>query len=300
MNTIEYTDLLELLENKYPSLSDTGDPDEYRMDCPFCIPMDTGRHLYINIEKASLNLSCWMCHKCGAKGGVSNLLDDKQFVPVTLPIKKRIRKKKIFLPGNMVRADECGKAMQYLASRGVTDIDKWKIGYCNDGWYAKRLIFPVYNYSNELKGFVARAIDGRKPKYKYPLGMKTSELLYNIVALADDKEGPILVAEGIFDVIKLSNAGYNCVGLLGSSLSEEQFKMLKGWWEFILILDRDAVLKADVIARRLTALGKVRMVYLKDDKDPGDMNSEEIHKVVDSAEEYSPLGSLDASIKVCL
>jgi len=297
LNTIEHTDLLESIRDKFPSLSDTGNPDEYRIDCPYC--MDTGRHLYINVEKATCGIRCWFCHKCGEKGDIYALIEsERQHTPVIS--NKNKKKRKLFLPGNMVKASESREAMSYLASRDVFDIERWNIGYCEGGWYAKRLIFPIFNFRNELKGFVARAIDDRKPKYQYPFGMKTGELLYNLVALADDREGALVVNEGIFDVIKVSDAGYNCVGLLGSSLSEKQFKMLKGWWEFILMLDRDAVLKTDVIARRLTALGKVRIVYLEGDKDPGDMNVGEIHKVVDKAEEYSPLNSLNESIKVCL
>ena len=63
------------------------------------------------------------------------------------------------------------KAIAYLKSRGLSmkDILKWKIGYCNRGEYAGRVIIPSFSRTGELNYFIARSIDKKIwPKYKNP------------------------------------------------------------------------------------------------------------------------------------
>ena len=61
----------------------------------------------------------------------------------------------------------------YSQKRGMSLRDLWrfKLGSCRSGKFNRRLIIPSFDSSGELNYFVARSIDGRRPKYinaKYP------------------------------------------------------------------------------------------------------------------------------------
>ena len=53
-------------------------------------------------------------------------------------------------------------------------------------------------------------------------------------------ECTVVVVEGFFDCMKVTQAGFPCVALMGSTMSKTQEKLLeKGFGEVILMLDGD-------------------------------------------------------------
>ena len=111
-----------------------------------------------------------------------------------------------------------------------------------------RLIFPIRNLSNQIIAFGGRII-GEADEAKYinsadSLVYKKGDQLYALsqarrhIAL----KGNVLLTEGYMDVLTLHQFGYeNAVGVLGTSLTQEQVKRLAGLTsQFVLLFDGDA------------------------------------------------------------
>ena len=139
-------------------------------------------------------------------------------------------------------------AKKYLSSRDVTkeDILKWKIGYCDAGEFAGRIIIPSFNNDGELNYFIARSYDGHWMKYKNPPASK--DVVFN--ELFVDWQNDLVIVEGAFDAIVAQNA----VPLLGSTLREDS-KLFKKLVEhdtpIYMALDNDAKSKEAKIIKKL-------------------------------------------------
>ena len=127
---------------------------------------------------------------------------------------------------------------QYLKSRGLTrdDLVWWKIGYCPDGEYGKRIIIPSFDISGEVNYFIARSYTpGDWQRYKNPPAER--DFIFNELYLDWDKD--ITIVEGVFDAIVAGNA----IPLLGSTLRENSYifqKIIANCDKVYIALDDDA------------------------------------------------------------
>ncbi len=104
-----------------------------------------------------------------------------------------------------------------------------------------RVIFPIYNIYNKIVAFGGRSIF-LKYKYKYinscsNIFFKKKKCLYGLNNIKNCyfKLKRIIVVEGYLDVISLyKNGFFYVVGLLGSSISENQIKILYLYTENII------------------------------------------------------------------
>ena len=103
----------------------------------------------------------------------------------------------------------------FLKEAGLPDI-------CKD-----RVLIPFMQYG-EIVYFTGYAIDGSKPKYKNILGPKT------YIGTPNGLE--LIITEGIFDQLLAEQAGYNCIGIAGSSGKIDIPDNVK---KVILIMDGD-------------------------------------------------------------
>lgn len=177
----------------------------------------------------------------------------------------------------------------YLAGRGISkeNAEAFGLGYFSGkGSMAGRVVIPIHDEHGQLVAYAGRAIDNSEPKYKLPVGFHKSLVLYNLHRVADEssKRRVVVVVEGFFDCMKVTAAGFPCVALMGSSLSEAQGELLashfKACW---LMLDGDEAGRAAMvdIAGRLSRLMWVRCAALPDGKQPDSMNAEEIKALLD-------------------
>ena len=119
----------------------------------------------------------------------------------------------------------------YLEGRGVSEAMARTFGI---GWFggrgsmAGRLVLPIYNEKGELVAYAGRSIDGSEPKYKFPAGFRKSLELYNLHRAIGEGNSRrrVVVVEGFFDCLKVSAAGFPCVALMGSSMSEAQEQLI--------------------------------------------------------------------------
>lgn len=123
-------------------------------------------------------------------------------------------------------------------------------------FFRNKLIFPIINHREEVIAFGGRALDNSLPKYiNSPEGTVFSKRknLYGINVARENilTEKSVLIVEGYIDCIMMHQAGYhNTIATLGTALTEEQVKFLKGLADnFFLIYDGDeAGIKAAIRA----------------------------------------------------
>ena len=195
--------------------------DEALALCPF--HNDTNPSLHINIPRLLFH-----CFSCGKGGRLTS--DTKSPTPTYehfASIFVGEEEKKAFeegLPIEYKHFDTDSIYLDYLFSRGLSiqTIKHFRLGYCTSGTYADRIIVPLE------KGFVARTIHneilakvatGRREKYLFPLGLNISEMLFN-----KGKYDPIILCEGVFDVMRLYEIGYDAIGLFGARVYPAQIE----------------------------------------------------------------------------
>ena len=141
------------------------------------------------------------------------------------------------------------ESRRYLAERGITmdDILFWKIGYCANGPYSRRIVIPSFNSNGDPNYFIARSYRGDWMKYKNPKVSK--DVIFNELYVDFDED--LVLVEGVFDAIK---AGENAVPILGSTLKEES-RLFQGIVQndtaVYMALDPDAEKKACTIIQKM-------------------------------------------------
>jgi DNA primase len=173
-------------------------------------------------------------------------------------------------------------AIHYLQSRGITmfDIIKYRIGYCESGEYAGKIIIPSYNNTGQLNYFVSRAFyKADSQKHKNP---KVSKDIIGFEMFINWSE-PIILCEGAFDAIAVKR---NAIPLFGKIIQPTLQKKIieERVRDIYLCLDADALRNAIQIAERFMAEGlNVYFVELQD-KDPSELGFYAINEILQNTD----------------
>ena len=173
----------------------------------------------------------------------------------------------------------------YLAERGISKetAEHFSVGlFSGKGSMSGRIVIPIHNQHGELVAYAGRAIDGSEPRYKLPAGFHRSLELFNVHRVP----GPtVILVEGFFDCMKIYQAGFPSVALMGSSLSEAQERLLvEKFQRVVVMLDGDEPGR-DGTAECLTRLGRgtwVRTPLIQDRRQPDQLSSQEIQQILQS------------------
>ena len=114
----------------------------------------------------------------------------------------------------------------YLALRGITrqTAEFFGVGYFEGrGLMANRIVVPIHDENGELIAYAGRSLDGQEPKYRLPFGFHKRLVLYNRHRVSG---GQVVLVEGFFGCVKVQQAGFPCVALMGRYLSPEQERLL--------------------------------------------------------------------------
>lgn len=144
------------------------------------------------------------------------------------------------------------KLYDHLLSLGYKENDILKAGVVSkkdDGTisdrFTNRVMFPIFNPYGKVAGFGARRIDNKK-EFKYLNSPETliynkSRILYGIHIARKSRSKSVILVEGYMDVISLMKHGiYNVVAASGTSFTKEQAKLLKKYFEEVIVcLDSD-------------------------------------------------------------
>ncbi len=178
------------------------------------------------------------------------------------------------------------KAMTYLNKRGMSQdtIAEFKLGFAPKGWdnltdffnkkkiglplveksgliiarkntsgfydrFRDRIIFPIFDLSQQVIGFGGRVMDDSLPKYinsPETLLYNKSRSLYGLQQAKNScrETETVYIVEGYFDLLTLhQHRILNSVATLGTALTEEHVRSLKGFiggnGKFILVYDSD-------------------------------------------------------------
>jgi len=175
----------------------------------------------------------------------------------------------------------------YLKERGVTEERAKTFGigfFSGKGSMHDRIVIPIHNQRGELVAYAGRSIDGSEPRYKFPAGFHKSLELFNLDRVKGEMS--VVLVEGFFDCVKVTQAGFPCVALMGSTMSSVQEELIaERFGEVILMLDGDEAGRkaAEEIADRLKQrVFSVVTVDLPDSVQPDQLSIEEMHHFLDS------------------
>ena len=174
----------------------------------------------------------------------------------------------------------------YLFERGVSDetAESFGVGFFSGrGSMHGRIVIPIHNMKGELVAYAGRSIDGSEPRYKFPAGFHKSLELFNLHRVCD--ELLVVLVEGFFDCMKVTQAGFPCVALMGSAMSKAQEDLIgQQFGSVVLMLDGDEAGRraTEEIADRLQrVVFQVKTIELDDGVQPDELSSEQIHAELD-------------------
>lgn len=265
---------------------------EVNIFCPFHKNLHSPA-FYINIKTG-----LWQCFNpsCGKKGNFRHL-----YKQVTgKPFGKDIKLDHVALQNHIDRElnyeeaeeqqlnisdveidytnDEDLEKLLTLYERGLeyNILEHFEVGYSAA---KERVVIPVRDAQYKAVGFIGRAIrSDQDPRYLYNKGFKRANVLFNIQNAK--QYNSCIVVEGSIDAMFIHQAGFpNVVATLGSKVSDFQFKLLKKYFDSIIVFsDNDEAgeyMKRDIL---FACSGKdLYTVQLPaDKKDAGEMTQEEI------------------------
>ena len=292
---------------------------EYRGCCPFCRPPDKRYKLYMNPARFG---GVYNCYACGQSGFLRDLLGVKQDeTAIEAPVQaEEPLPENVQSPGLTVAIDALPiehPAIEYMTKTRMRPFDPielardYGVRYCverrrygsaKSGFVydtTNTLIFPIWMFG-KLVGWQSRLLydpekmdDGqcaalnfpkdednewiRPPKYYTGPGVSKGRLLYNFDNARKFKY--VAVTEGTFDAIAV---GLPAVATFGKGVSEHQARLLKTYWDVVILLldPGDADAESDRLFLELERAISVIQVDLVGYKDAGDMSRDEIWRQV--------------------
>jgi len=269
------------------------DGDEVWCCCPLPDHEDETPSFSINCEKGIYN-----CFRCGG-GLVSNLLREWGYEPeqqvrttdvealshMSIALREALSNRKPHRKQERLSAITPGKisrvGVRYLRTRGFSrgQIRKlarnWGVRTDNYGFRTK-LVFPVEDPHGGIAFEITRS--PFRKQWLYQKGSPKSSTLYGLGHAVRAAATDVIVAEGVFDVLKLWVLGFHAVGILGAIVSDVQVALLSQFETVIWMLD------ADVAGRSGTARNWAKLhghgiqqfaVDVAPRSDPAEIESEE-------------------------
>lgn len=281
-----------------PGRHTTG--ENYIFHCPVC----KHRKPKLEIDIDSKKWHCWVCSRGGRS--VYSLLKyinaaEDIFIKFSEFLSKTTRRtgldvkiappELVHLPKEFIPlwVDDPNNwfwrsAVEYLINKRkfrLVDIIKYRIGYCTDGPFQNRVIFPNYNSYGELDFYIGRLfLDVPGDTYKLPRISRK-----NVVGLDFfiDWSEPVIIVESYINAVTIRK---NVCPLYGKVLSAAvRRKILANKTpEIIMALDRDAIVQSvDAILYLIGNGVPVRFVQFADDNDINSIGYERSMNLINNA-----------------
>lgn len=150
------------------------------------------------------------------------------------------------------------------------------------GWSVRssRVIVPILHDGQPTGLWTGRAVDGRKPKYLMPRG-SIGACWYR---LQRGRTTPVIVVEDVLSAIRVHEAGYNSLAVLGTTVGQTQATLLAdfpviGWF------DGDKAGRSGFVKlRRALAPYGVDPKRIQTARDPKHYSRREIAKYIEDTE----------------
>ena len=261
--------------------------------CPFCHHHKPKLEVNFTENKKGYNpWHCWVCNKKGRylstlfkKVGASyeKFQELKSLVKTgseveTITVKKELKLPKEFLPILNSKDIIAKHALAYLKSRGITkdDIEKYNIGYCENGRYAKMIIIPSYDSHGNLNYFTGRSFE-KDPYVKYRNPEVSRDIVPNEHLI--NWNLPLVICEGMFDAIAIKR---NAIPLLGKNIQSTLMKKIvtSTIKKIYIALDKDAQKQSLDFCKKFMDEGKEVYLVELNDKDPSEMGFEQFTNLI--------------------
>lgn len=278
------------LEIKYET------PKEILVDCPFC--GDGSANLSVNRDSGLYH--CWRCgaEDRRAKGNLVHLVaiirgighvDASEYIlqygtfATQDQLLKRVRevfaRKKNMRIKTVSVQEEVDRYYNprhpFWKKRGIRryTAERFQLGYDQKRNHA---IIPIFDGETPI-AIVRRNDSGFGPKYLFPEGFKKERYLYG---LSHSKGGGLCIVEGPIDALKVHQAGYNAVAVMGDSFSVYQSQLIMDYGPEYVVLMTDEDLGGEILSTKVWDTYPLRNIYYaempKNKNDPGECNSDEI------------------------
>jgi len=287
---------------------------EVSYHCPVC--HHAKRKLQVNL--VTHKWGCWVCGEShGTRGGSLKTLfgvykaNEGYYQKLQefgySPHKKVIvsddlKHRRIQLPSEFKslivhnKSLEYKHAVAYLRRRNISkqDIIKYNIGFCVEGEYKDRLIFPSYDHNGSLNYFTSRVwVDASYSSYKKPPFSSHDVIGYEFFVNWDF---PVVLCEGVFDAIAIKRNAIPLFGkVIGPCVKE---KILTHKPDVYLVYDNDAFHTLIRSCEQLLTYG-VRIFPVRlTEKDPAEMGYKNIHALLNNTQQltFSELVKMKLSI----
>lgn len=178
------------------------------------------------------------------------------------------------------------RAMSYYQNRKITkdSVIKYKLGYSEK---QDMVTIPVYSPDGLCLGFVGRSIEGKV--FKNTPRLPKSKTLFNLQRAK--KYDSIFIVESSFDAIRLEQVGVHAVATLGATISQEQRKLIKKYFNKVyLIADNDQA--GTIMSNKLKSFFGIGCITPKlpdSVKDVSDMSDEDLKKFVSEVDDIASL-----------
>jgi len=194
------------------------------------------------------------------------------------------------------------KFLTYLEGRGYHKkhldelIDRYNFNYCITGRWQDRLLLPI-KLDHRLVSWTSRSIQKDASLRYMSLSEKDGALMsikdtiFNFDELADSGGRVLFVCEGPFDAMKVDFYGADLGGratcLFSKNLRESQAILLEelirsaGFKKVVVLLDTEEVDTAMLVQSQLSFIRAKIDIGTYDAKDPGDLKSSQVYKLVE-------------------
>lgn len=171
------------------------------------------------------------------------------------------------------------------------------LGFCAKGSMAGRIAIPIHNAAGQLVAYAGRwagPLDGLpegEDKYKLPGGFQKGLELFNLHRVKDARH--LVVVEGYAGAIRLHGLRIPAVAVMGSSISDEQVRLLLDHCLSLacvtVLMDGDAAGShaADTIVPRLARHWWVRVRTLPDGTQPDTVGHRELARLLEADLKHS-------------
>ncbi len=262
-------------------------------NCPFCHHHKPKLEVNFTENKKGYNpWHCWVCNKKGrylstlfkkVDASYEKIQELKSLVKTGFEVNEVVTKKDLKLPKELLpilgSKDIIAKhALAYLKNRGITkdDIEKYNIGYCEGGRYAKMIIIPSYDSQGNLNYFTGRSFE-KDPYVKYRNPEVSRDIVPNEYLI--NWNLPLVICEGMFDAIAIKR---NAIPLLGKNIQSTLMKKIvtSTIKKIYIALDKDAQKQSLDFCKKFIDEGKEVYLVELEDKDPSEMGFEQFTNLI--------------------
>lgn len=170
------------------------------------------------------------------------------------------------------------RAVEYFKSRKITEdsVKKYVLGYSEN---QDMITIPVHSPTGVCVGFVGRSIEGKV--FKNTLGLQKSKTFFNLHRVK--RYDKVFVVESALDAIRLEQVGVYAVACLGATISKEQRKLLKQYFNQIIVLGDSDQAGQSMSKKLMASFGSGCVVALLPDgvKDVSDLTDMDLKNFVD-------------------